>query len=48
MRDVDRALERIEERFAKLERSRYIEQYGLSNWELSLVCLLYTSDAADE
>jgi len=35
--DVDRALERIEERFAKLERSRYIEQYGLSNWELSLV-----------
>ena len=35
--EVDRALEQVGERFAKLERSRYIEQYGLSNWELSLV-----------
>ena len=34
---VDRALEKIEERFAKLERSRYIEAYGLENWERSLV-----------
>ena len=34
---VDRALEKIEERFAKLERSRYIEAYGLDNWERSLV-----------
>ena len=34
---VDRALEKIEERFAKLERSRYIEAYGLDNWERSLI-----------
>jgi len=27
----------LQERFAELERSRDIEQYGLSNWELSLV-----------
>ena len=34
--EVDRALEQVGERFAKLERSRYIQRYGLTEWERSL------------
>ena len=34
--EVDRALEQVWERFAKLERSRYIQRYGLTEWERSL------------
>ena len=35
--EVDRALEMIEERFSRLERSRYIEQAGMAAWEDMLV-----------